>query len=476
MITKHTYVISSSIVNGGSVSTIVEVDSRTGEGRLLTGPGKSKIPAGIALATSNGDKNWPLISVKATRGFWNSRYLGANPNYTESQLQKIYYNSIVPRLNEIRGDVLNNFENYDGTESPQGIDDAKNHLFLEGVPGVVDTVSKQQNNSNGEPVTGSADAESVEDENEDTSDENSGSSESNSDGSGSTSGKPDFKVISSTDTLRYPEKLDENTSNMDFIRMTAYDYVASFDFNNGFGGGGTSQRPGVLGERLGARFTNAKETIILPMQPNLSSTNSVSYKEDELNPFQLAGAEALAKGLNGNQIPGAFKNLATAEAAEAAAMYFAGKAVGKSILTRATGQVINNNLELLFNGPRMRIFNFTFSLTPRTEKEGKVIRRMIKVLKKNMSPQRDPNYIFLKTPHIFQLQYLYNTGDKLDDHPYLNDFKPCVLSNLVVNFTPDGSYSTYENGSLTKYEVQMIFEEIEPIYADEYTEEDDMGL
>ena len=43
-----------------------------------------------------------------------------------------------------------------------------------------------------------------------------------------------------------------------------------------------------------------------------------------------------------------------------------------------------------------------------------------------------------------------------------------ALQSFNVNYTPDGSYMTYEDGSLTQYDVQMSFGEIEPIYADEY--------
>ena len=42
------------------------------------------------------------------------------------------------------------------------------------------------------------------------------------------------------------------------------------------------------------------------------------------------------------------------------------------------------------------------------------------------------------------------------------------MTNFNVNYTPDGSYMTYSDGSLTQYDVQMSFGEIEPIYADEY--------
>ncbi len=185
-------------------------------------------------------------------------------------------------------------------------------------------------------------------------------------------------------------------------------------------------------------------------------------------------------GLTGDAkgVAESFETLATTESMKAASTYYAGKAIGKSLLGRARGQVINNNLELLFKGPRMRIFNFTFRLTPRSEEEGKQIRKIIKTFKKYMSPGVSPGNLFLNSPHVFQLNYMYNDNGTFKDHPYLNKFKPCVLSNFVNNFTPDGSYATYENGSLTQYEITMVFEEIEPIYENEYdlSKDEDMGL
>ena len=48
--------------------------------------------------------------------------------------------------------------------------------------------------------------------------------------------------------------------------------------------------------------------------------------------------------------------------------YFTAAAVGvplDQILARTQGQVLNPNLELLFNGPTLRPFNFTFKMSAR---------------------------------------------------------------------------------------------------------------
>jgi hypothetical protein len=42
-----------------------------------------------------------------------------------------------------------------------------------------------------------------------------------------------------------------------------------------------------------------------------------------------------------------------------------------------------------------------------------------------------------------------------------------MLSGFNVNYTPDNSYMTYQDGGMTGYDVTMTFQEIVPIYADE---------
>ena len=150
--------------------------------------------------------------------------------------------------------------------------------------------------------------------------------------------------------------------------------------------------------------------------------------------------------------------------------------------------MINNNLELLFNGPNLRTFNFAFQLRPRSESEAELCRQIIRSLKKNSAPKRSPDFMFLETPMIFRIQYIYK-GDKSDipgansselvsqtEHPYMNKLKPCALTGLSVNYTPDGSYMTYaDGGSMTGYDLSLTFKEIEPIYQDDQLTAGGMG-
>ena len=67
----------------------------------------------------------------------------------------------------------------------------------------------------------------------------------------------------------------------------------------------------------------------------------------------------------------------------------AGKAVGiNNLSSRLTGTIINNNLELLFNGPQLRPFSFTYSLSPRSKEEAKQVKGIIGFFKRAMAVQK----------------------------------------------------------------------------------------
>ncbi len=93
-----------------------------------------------------------------------------------------------------------------------------------------------------------------------------------------------------------------------------------------------------------------------------------------------------------------------------------------------------------------------------------------------MAAQRSTSNLFLLSPNIFKLKYI--SGFDKEQNPYMNKIKPCALSAFNVNYTPDGSYMTYNdpnNPSMTSYDIGLSFSEIEPIYADEIKNTTDMS-
>ena len=281
--------------------------------------------------------------------------------------------------------------------------------------------------------------------------------------------------------LRYPLRVPN--LGYDFIRITAFEYKP-----------GGRESLSLSNPNRGDRRGEQLETIILPMQPNFSESNAVSWGGDKLNPLQMVLGQAaggLIEGIGdanfqtaldalnktGEDVKKAIEDDATGPALIA---YFAGQAVGANIQTRVTGNVLNPNLELLFSGPNLRTFQFNFRMTPRDHDESLMIKKIIRTFKKNMAVKKSSSKLFLETPNVFQLEYIYNADGPNggQQHPYLNKFKMMAMTSFNVNYTPDGTYMTYgRDGSLTAYDISMAFGELEPIYADDYDDQfTDMGF
>jgi hypothetical protein len=225
--------------------------------------------------------------------------------------------------------------------------------------------------------------------------------------------------------------------------------------------------------------TRRGSTVVLPIQPNISDSNNVKWGAGDMNTLQGMAASVAMKAITDNnnfaataaEIESVAAGVLNAKDSIGAAVaaQFAGEAAKvKGLLTRVTGGIINPNTELLFDGPDLRTFNFTFSLSAREPKEAKNIRNIIRFFKQGMSVKRADTGLFLKSPHTFEIKYLFNGKD----HPWINKIKECALVSCNVNYTPAGNYATYEDGSMTQYDISLSFSELEPIYDDDYAEAD----
>jgi hypothetical protein len=215
------------------------------------------------------------------------------------------------------------------------------------------------------------------------------------------------------------------------------------------------------------------KTVTLPIQPGISDSNTVQWGPEEMNAINaIMAATAMGSITDGAVGAEASINSITkligdnkAEVKAAVAAYFSEQASKtKGLLTRTTGAIINPNMELLFQGPNLRSFNFTFSLSAREPDEAKRIRNIIRFFKQGMSVKRATTGLFLKTPHTFEIKYLQGGNE----HPWINKIKECALTSFNVNYTPAGNYATFYDGSMTQYDLSMQFSELEPVYDDDY--------
>jgi hypothetical protein len=235
--------------------------------------------------------------------------------------------------------------------------------------------------------------------------------------------------------------------------------------------------------------------INLPIPRNITDTAGVQYGESRLNPIEAAGLAGASAAIQGevSKIKEAFKNTfdtlgrngldENTQQGVAAALSgtaigaFGGNVSADSVISRASGQILNPNLELLFQGVGLRVFPFQFQFFPRNSQEGKMVMKIIRTLKIAMAPSRtnsqgNANGVFIQAPRIFQLKY--KKGRK--DHPFLNKFLPTVLSDMKVNYSASGSYSSFYDGTPTHMTLDLQFKEINPLFKEDYDGTEGVGF
>ena len=250
------------------------------------------------------------------------------------------------------------------------------------------------------------------------------------------------------------------------------------------------------GKQFQRKTKTIKGSVTLPIVTGIGDQNQVDWQGASLNPLQSLGA-AGALGIfesvrQGSGIAEAISGAGGAmqegisrirdnktvgnDIQSAINVYLAQRAVGaQGLLSRTTGAILNPNLEMLFSGPKLRNFNFTFKLSPRDAGEADQVRKIIRFFKQGMAIKTSSSNVFLKAPNIFKIRYqTFNTdGDEII-HPSINIIKECALLTCDVQYTPDGTYMTYEDPyrTLTSYQLTLAFGELDPIYDSDYTELD----
>jgi len=292
--------------------------------------------------------------------------------------------------------------------------------------------------------------------------------------------------------MRYPYDIDVN---QDHFKITRYNYVRpnlnlsksagrTNVKNNQTGGGqpidGTVAGDSVVGSEL-------KGTILLPM-PKVTDVNGVEWGKSELNSAGLTALnitnELTIRGrLSGKDGPDILNDAEIREAVAsrketnslsqgAAALYtgtiakIAGTLTGSDLdadtfLARQGGKVLNPNAEMLFQGPVIRDFGFSFIMIARSEEEGREIRSIIRFLKLGMAP-KFRSTTFLTNPDVFTLEY--RSGNKILDT--VNRFSPggLALTTMRVDYAPNGYWSAYRDSQPVAVKMDLDFTELRPIY------------
>lgn len=268
--------------------------------------------------------------------------------------------------------------------------------------------------------------------------------------------------------LRYPNSIE--SINQDRIKFTAKRILPRVNFS-------TEETKFNLKYSLGNRDTESVDgPVIVAIQAPINDQNSVEWGGDNVNPidaavFGLSISLMKSKSFEdvGNTIQGLTASLYETfkGTSDRFKTYLAGQAANiNNVVARTDNVILNPNMELLFNGPQLRPFTFTFKMSARSEPEARTIKRIINYFKYHMAVRKENNELFLRAPHVFDIQYCYN--GEAEKHPGINEIKTCALTNFSVDYTPLGSYATYRDGTMTAYTLNMQFQELRPIYDTDY--------
>ena len=262
-------------------------------------------------------------------------------------------------------------------------------------------------------------------------------------------------------TLRYPQEL--NTADVDYVVFTPHQYQTNA---SGVSGGATG------------------DPVILYMPtstPVVSNTNNWGPKsfEGPLGALQkTVASEAVgmiddigAEGGGGRSIDSIKQMVGEGMQSGGGALKQAGvKAVAgmaqmepNQLLALSRGRIYNPNIELLYKGPEVRGFNFSYTFVPKSAREAREVNKIIKHFKIHHSPGTDAGMYVV--PDVFSVRYMYKGGPNTN----FNEFKRAALTNITVQANPGlPMHMTFENGMPVVTQMSMSFTEVDVITRDDH--------
>lgn len=198
-----------------------------------------------------------------------------------------------------------------------------------------------------------------------------------------------------------------------------------------------------------------KTAIALHIPNQLQIRYGVQYSEEDTLAMAMAstGIDELLKATVGG---GKIKDLG--DPVQAAVTNLAlSKGPGGSAMSVATGLAANPKKEQVFKGVDFRTFQFDYQFFPRSADEALNVKRILYEFKYHMHPEfKDSNNFVYIYPSEFDVFY-YQGGL---ENPHIHRHTSCVLTEMSINYTPNGNFTTFDNGQPTQINVTLNFREL----------------
>jgi hypothetical protein len=200
-----------------------------------------------------------------------------------------------------------------------------------------------------------------------------------------------------------------------------------------------------------------KTAIALHIPNQLQIRYGMQWSEEEtgLVAMGAAGIDEIMKAIEGkNKMSDVTGTGAAIIANLALSKAPAGQAAATSV---ATGLAANPKKEQVFKGVDFRTFSFDYQFFPRDADEAQNVLNIIQQFKYHMHPEfkDDNNFVYIY-PSEFDIFYYQGRSENLNLHRHTS----CVLTEMNINYTPNGTFTTFDNGMPTQINVTMSFREL----------------
>ena len=279
-----------------------------------------------------------------------------------------------------------------------------------------------------------------------------------------------------------------------------------------------------------AMFSRAETLtpIVLYMPEDISSSYKTNWTGKAFSniardAMEAASAEGwgkidgLARGVD--SLMKRSKALAGAQAIRTATQKITGDTLSNDdVFGGISGVILNPNAEMLFSGTEFRNFSLNYKLVPRNEDEARAIRQIISTFKQAMLPSHSTagadasvfgtatgvnaigdeatkngrefstgsvnmteragwdfwgwagtggvqslDNAFIAVPNLCNVAFMSGSGL----NPHVPQYKMCAITNVDVNYTPDGAWATYGDGSPVAIQLTVSFQETKLLFAED---------
>ncbi len=323
--------------------------------------------------------------------------------------------------------------------------------------------------------------------------------------------------------LKYPYDL-EPTMDTDYIQFDFHRYQPPFK-RGGSGLDGYNQNSTAIPNQVDIDGNFGEKTgpsVHIYMPQDVSTSYAASWGGKEISNLG-AGALSASANLGSGQFGKLAQNLmegisssgslgtTTSSALTKALLSAAGNSLSlNDVLGGTTGIILNPNVELFYGGPQIRNIGFAFKMSARNAVEASHINAICELFKTELLPgfggqtnwQTDIAFavgtglvgglklkgVQAAATSLAGLTGVISAGDKATSgegynnfltipdlvkmqlkkgpkkHPYLSQYKALALTNVDINYTPDGSYSTFEGGFPTAVELRIAMVETKLVF------------